>query len=285
MVQMPAAQQPPAPTGAEIIGLVYNLGPTGSTFDPPARLTFTYNDSQLLHGLNAKDLKLAYWDDLGNKWVTLENENIDMINGTITADINHFSYYAIIGYLPPPAKFVVSTLVVSPTNVKIGEPVKAAVTVTNTGGVTGAYNVVLNVNGIEEDSKYISLDAGAQTIVEFLITKYLANNYNLEVNGQRASFIIINPPVSDTTPSEVQIPAPQSVPVLTPIVTQIQSAVPQEPSGLITKASKSAAEMKSAHETTVHLALLGEVIAIALVLSGLTAIIIFVRRRYLLRKG
>ena len=264
MVSMPVEQQPPAPADAEIVGLVYNLGPTGSTFNPPVSLTFTFKGVQLSSDINGKGLTLAYWDDNGKQWVPIETENIDMVNDTITAAVSHFSTYAVLYYPPSPAEFVVSSLAVTPTSVKPGEQVNATVTVSNIGGTAGVYSVVLKVNGMEQTAKDVAVDAGATETVEFAVTEKTANTYNLDVNGQVMSFTVIMPPVPITTDTQTMLPqisttAPVPTATTTPAVTPV--AVPQ-----------------------FRLALLGVVIGIALVLILTATLVILMRRRSMLRK-
>ena len=230
MVSMPVEQQPPAPADAEIVGLVYNLGPTGSTFNPPVSLTFTFKGVQLSSDINGKGLTLAYWDDNGKQWVPIETENIDMVNDTITAAVSHFSTYAVLYYPPSPAEFVVSSLAVTPTSVKPGEQVNATVTVSNIGGTAGVYSVVLKVNGMEQTAKDVAVDAGATETVEFAVTEKTANTYNLDVNGQVMSFTVIMPPVPITTDTQTMLPqisttAPVPTATTTPAVTPV--AVPK----------------------------------------------------------
>jgi len=50
-----------------------------------------------------------------------------------------------VAYEVPEAEFVVSNLVISPTEVYVGKPVSISVTVTNTGGVAGSYEVTCEV--------------------------------------------------------------------------------------------------------------------------------------------
>lgn len=45
----------------------------------------------------------------------------------------------------PVARFEVSNLVIEPTEVYVGEPVSISVVVTNVGGRTGSYEVILEV--------------------------------------------------------------------------------------------------------------------------------------------
>jgi hypothetical protein len=277
IVPISTVQQFQPPVNADIIGMVYNLGPNGATFEPPVILTFTYGDDKLSDDITAKDLKIAFWDETANKWINLETENIDTVNHTITAKISHFSTYSVLGYIPAPAQFTVSAVTISPLSVKTNEPVIVVVTVSNIGGTTGSYTVMLKANGVEEGSQTVLLDGGAKAQVEFMLTKDVVNTYILDVNGQSASIMITNPTAN--TPTQISASPPS-----TPIGTQIENAIPEVFPALTTQASMPSTEITSAPVKTMRLSLFGEVIAAALVSVGLTAIIIILRRRRLLRK-
>ena len=59
--------------------------------------------------------------------------NVDGLVGSFTA------------FEVPIAEFVVSNLIVTPTEVYVGQPVSISVTVTNTGGETGSKEVICEV--------------------------------------------------------------------------------------------------------------------------------------------
>jgi len=88
-------EPPPPPEDADVIGLPYDFGPDGATFDPPIALTWSYDPDAVPEGL---DLVIAYWN--GNEWVDLENCVVDTKNNTITADVSHFTAFAIIARTP-----------------------------------------------------------------------------------------------------------------------------------------------------------------------------------------
>jgi len=93
---------PDPPEDAYIIGLAYNFGPEGATFDPGITMTFTLDLDDLPDGVDPADLVLAYWD--GDEWVELDSEVI-IKNSTITViadDVEHFTTFAIIGAVTPP---------------------------------------------------------------------------------------------------------------------------------------------------------------------------------------
>ena len=92
---------PDPPEDAYIIGLAYDFGPDGATFDPPITLEYTYDPGALPEGVAEEDLVLAYYDEEVGEWVELECV-VDTVNNTITADVEHFTTFAIIGAVTPP---------------------------------------------------------------------------------------------------------------------------------------------------------------------------------------
>ncbi|OIN92850.1 hypothetical protein AUJ42_00025 [Candidatus Collierbacteria bacterium CG1_02_44_10] len=102
-------ESPPLPPkDAHIIGLAYNFGPSGATFDPGLTLTWRYDPEVLPERVKEENLVLAYYDQEAGKWMEIEYL-VDTEKNTITASINHFTTFAIIGYevvsppvIPPP---------------------------------------------------------------------------------------------------------------------------------------------------------------------------------------
>ncbi len=164
-----AYEDPPAPPAdANIIGLAYDFGPNGATFDPPMTLTWSY-DPDTLGDVTEESLVLAYYDEVASKWVELEGV-VDTENNTITARVAHFTVFAIIGTVPPPplpvpAAFAVSDLVISPREVYVGEPVNIEVLVANTGGESGSLEVAFKINGAAViEAREVTLSPGLQLV-------------------------------------------------------------------------------------------------------------------------
>ncbi|MFC2007134.1 hypothetical protein ACFLVB_00825 [Chloroflexota bacterium] len=98
-------KEPPAPPpNVNIVGLVYDIGPDGATFDPPITVTFTYDPSAVPASSN---LIIAFWDEATGEWAKLENIVVDPSTNTISGDVSHFTSFAIIAVAaptpPPPA--------------------------------------------------------------------------------------------------------------------------------------------------------------------------------------
>lgn len=191
---------PEPPEETNIIGLAYNFEPDGATFDPPLSLTFTYDPYSLPEGADPDDLVLAYYDEDAGAWVELDCV-VDTEAGTITAQVSHFTTFALLIHTPeseipveppPPtsASFSLSNLVVEPREVHPGETVNITVSVSNSGGSEGDYVVALTVNGMTE-IKLVTLPAGGSEIVSFSVTAPGAGEYSVSVGDLTSSFTVV----------------------------------------------------------------------------------------------
>ncbi|MFB0559136.1 MAG: CARDB domain-containing protein, partial [Dehalococcoidales bacterium] len=147
-------------------------------------------------------------------WVELDCV-VDAENHTITASVSHFTDFAIIGKVAPlPAALAVSDLSVQPGEVEAGEAVTVTVSVANTGGVEGTYNLVLKVNGAAEATEDISVAGGASESAIFTLSREEPGDYTVSVNGLEGSFTVMPPapaPVPPPPPAAAP-PAPQPAP-------------------------------------------------------------------------
>ena len=200
---------PDPPEDAHIIGLAYDFGPDGATFDPAITLTFSYDPEALPEGVAEEDLVLAYYDEDTGEWVELPCV-VDTVNNIITASVPHFTTFAIIGSVTPvppgeeeeeeeeevitvtPAAFSVSYLSVSPRlEVEPGETVTITVLVANTGGESGSYTVVLKIDGVKEAEETVTIAAGESQGVSFSVTREEADSYAVTVDGLSGSFTVV----------------------------------------------------------------------------------------------
>ena len=85
--------------------------------------------------------------------------------------------------LTPPADFQISDLSVTPIEAKKGEEVSVSVKVTNVGGQSGSTTIRLELNQTTEETKKVTLDAGASTTTEFKVTKQTSGKYIIEIEG------------------------------------------------------------------------------------------------------
>jgi len=185
----------PPPPEADIVGLPYELGPHGVTFDQLVSLSFSYDPSQIPPQLAEEELVMGYYDDETDQWLVLPS-TVDMANDTITATIDHLSIFAVIAPNPPllPAAFTISALNVSPLETDIGETVTVSVLVTNTGELEGSYSLDLFINGALVETREITLAGGSQTAV-FSMPSDKAGSYSVELNGLEGSFTVLEAPL------------------------------------------------------------------------------------------
>ena len=88
-----------------MIGLAYDFQPDGATFDPPIEIVFSYNPDEIEEGIPEEDLILALCDESTGQWVPVPGV-LDTENNTFTAQISHFTTFAIMGQVievAPPA--------------------------------------------------------------------------------------------------------------------------------------------------------------------------------------
>ena len=93
---------PALPSNTAIVGLHYDAGPNGTTFDRPITITFSYDPASIPAGATQRDMAIVLWDVNAGQWVELEGCTIDTVNYTISTQVSHFSRYTIIAHVPPP---------------------------------------------------------------------------------------------------------------------------------------------------------------------------------------
>ena len=204
---------PSPPEGAHIIGLVYDFGPEGATFDPPITIEYTYDPDEVTEGVAEEDLVIAFYDEDIGEWVECTCE-CDPGTHCVTAAVSHLTCFAIIGEVKL-AAFTISSLVISPAEVAPGEKVNISVSLANTGGLEGSYTVVLKINGVKEAEQSATIAAGTSKTVTFIATKEEAGSYSVTVDGMSGSFVVVAPLVI-APPPPPPAPAPPPPPVPAP---------------------------------------------------------------------
>jgi hypothetical protein len=101
----PMTTPPAPPTGANVIGLTYDFGPAGATFNPAISMKFTYTAANIPTGVTEANLVVAFYDTVAGQWVTVPVV-VDTVNHTITAQVTHFTAFSVMNI---PAKPVTTT--------------------------------------------------------------------------------------------------------------------------------------------------------------------------------
>jgi hypothetical protein len=183
---------PPAPPAqSSVIGLVYNFGPDGTTFDPPATLTMSYSPSQLPPGFSPNNLTVAMWDSVSSQWIYLES-TVDTESGTVNAKVSHFTSFTVLTRQPQ-ASFTISGLSVSPGEVAAKGNVNMSVVVTNTGDMSGTYDVPLKIDNVLVETRKVTLSAGGRETVAFTIARDAAGTYTVNIGGLTGTFKVKAP--------------------------------------------------------------------------------------------
>jgi hypothetical protein len=205
------------PAPSEDLALIkgYVLGPDGAIFDPALTLTINYADIALPVGGNEADMYLAYYD--GRQWVPLDSR-VDTESRTVSAQISHFSQYALLMEVTPlsPPSFSVESLIVNPSEITVGNPVEVLAVVKNSGDMAGSFAVVLKINGQAEDSRIISLEARQTREVPFQVNKSEPGEYRASIEGVECRFVVLVPESSagaghprTEPPAATNVPVPE----------------------------------------------------------------------------
>jgi hypothetical protein len=181
---------PTPPAGARIIGLVYDIDPDLTTWEPPITITFAYNPADVAEGVNEEELVIAMWDETTSTWVILEGIVVDPTTNTISAQLSHTSAYAILAYPPASTAFTTTGLSISPAEAEVGETVSISVRVTNQGSISGSHTITLKVDNIVVETKQLTLAGGASGVVTFTTTRDVAGSYSVDINGLTGTFTV-----------------------------------------------------------------------------------------------
>ncbi|MBA7669384.1 hypothetical protein ES703_77514 [subsurface metagenome] len=99
-----------------------------------------------------------------------------------------FESFSVTEVIEAPAAFTASNLTITPSEVDIGEEVTISVLVTNTGDLSGSYEVILKVDGVAIATEEITLAGGASETVTFTTAQDIAGTYSVTVDGLSGTF-------------------------------------------------------------------------------------------------
>jgi len=207
-------EPPTPPKHHNIMGLAYEFGPDGATFNPPITVTFTYDESLIPAEVDEANLVIAVWNATTGDWDKLDSV-VDTATNTITAKISHFSTLTVL-VSTRPAAFVTSDLSISPAEVGIGETVTISLQVTNTGDLEGTCEVTLKIDNVVIETSEVTLASGASQKVTFTTSRDVAGTYNVSANGLSGTFKV----------KEVAAPPPPPRPIPPTFTTSVLTISP-----------------------------------------------------------
>jgi hypothetical protein len=200
----------PPPPEANIVGLTYDLGPDGASFDQAITITCSYDPYEIPLEVAEEDLAIACCDEDVGEWLVVPSV-VDMVNNTVTTLVDHLSTFTIMAPVPipapVPAAFTPSSLSIFPLEANIGETVRISVLVTNTGEQEASYTVTLKINEMIEETREITLAGGSETVT-FTTAKDEAGTYSVDVNSLHGSFIVKEAPLMVEEEPQSPPPAP-----------------------------------------------------------------------------
>ena len=105
-ISIGSVSNPPAlPIGFNFVGAPMQFGPRSLTFSSQIKLEWPFSDIDLNQAgvLSKSDLKLFSFDESVGAWKEIGITGIDEAKNLITADLNNFSFYALVGLsgMPP----------------------------------------------------------------------------------------------------------------------------------------------------------------------------------------
>ena len=83
-----------------------------------------------------------------------------------------------------------NALSISPSEVGFGENVTISVTLVNTSDVEETHEVVLEIDGVVEDTKEVTIGAGTSKTVTFNTSRDVAGTYAVNAGGLSGSFVV-----------------------------------------------------------------------------------------------
>jgi hypothetical protein len=141
--------------------------------------------------LAEKNLVVATCDPRDNQWEILESI-VDPEKDAIKSKVSHFSYFAVLAPIHP-ASFTVTDLSVTPVEVYPGDEVSISVTATNTGSLTGTYEISLVVNDTIAETREVTLDGGDSELVTFSLIADTVGEHSVQVGELKSTFIANEP--------------------------------------------------------------------------------------------
>jgi hypothetical protein len=94
---------------------------------------------------------------------------------------------------PTPANISVTDISVEPIAIQTKQSVDITVTVTNTGGTAGVYQLVLKINGVKYAEESMTIAAGSTETASYSATINEAGGYTVAVGESLAVFIVTAP--------------------------------------------------------------------------------------------
>jgi len=141
-------------------------------------------------GVNEKNMIFTKFQN--GESVELENYTIDPVNNTITILTEHLTIFTIMANTSP-ARFVIKGLTITPTEIYPGEIVTVRAIISNIGGLTGRFDIMLKIDDEPLQNKNLNLYGGASEEVNFSITPNITGEHRISIENVSGTFSVIVP--------------------------------------------------------------------------------------------
>jgi hypothetical protein len=188
----------PTEENTVILGPVYEFNayaspnettPSPLSLSPSARLILSYDPGKLPE--KTTEVFIANYDATQG-WLALTPVPGAVAEiGKAHGLLNHFSLYAVLATVEEPAKFEVSNLTVSPSQIQLDQKVTVSVNVANVGGKDGDYSLELAVDGAVKSSTRVTVAAGSSQTAKFTVTGDAAGKHRVEIAGLVGEFEVM----------------------------------------------------------------------------------------------
>ena len=192
---------PSPPNDAVIIGGVYDLSPDGAKFSPTIQLSMDYSGYQIPTGVSEKNLVIGIYDWTNNRWQPIPSF-VQYSAGMVTAEIAHFSTYAVLAYTSP-ADFDVTQITTSAESIAAGSDMDVLALVVNHGDLTDTCDICCMIDSVSYAIEEVTLDGGDSTTVTFKVTPDILGMHTIQIGLLESSFTVTEPyrPATFTTSS------------------------------------------------------------------------------------
>jgi hypothetical protein len=151
----------------------------------------TYEPNELPD--NASEVFIANYDT-EKGWLPLASvPGVAAEAGVSHAMLSHFSIFAILATVTEPAtaKFEMSNLTISPSQVQPNQKVTVSLNVTNKGGKGEDCNLELKVDGKVNSTTQVTIPPGTTETAIFSITEDTVGKHQIEVAGLAGEFDVV----------------------------------------------------------------------------------------------
>ncbi len=194
--------RPPAYADGVVVA-AYSVQPSGAAFYPAIEFGIAYESGSLPTGAAPTDLLLAWYDGQAAVWRKLST-TVDSRRNVAYADVSHFSTVGLLAptAAPGPARFEAHDLSLSPTRVAPLGKVLASVTVTNSGGTTGTYQIEVLINAEHSQTQDIVLGPRESRTLRFVVARSRPGVYVVDVAGLTGEFTVVAPATAGDDPAQ-----------------------------------------------------------------------------------